>query len=733
MRPAVTIILAAMLLSASSVSCTPGSGSATSDREILLPRPESGTEDFGQRFYQPVESTVDPHMPSCGLPVDRDEVINLSEVMSCVHRDSPPSALLENGFAVFGIKSGTDDPVEAFEIVSDWDQPVYVSAGIPLHLLHIFFDQLLQEVEVRFIYGDLRKICQALYEHNLRHEDDLSAAYFAVAAALLDTSFVSDQRVAQEVSEELDLIEAHQGFSESPIFGYEEDYSQYVPRGHYTVSDSLRRYFRSMMWLGRMTFLLNGGEPHGPAAEYLVSREVSRAQTAAAVTICSDLATMSREGKNLLQSWRRIYEVTAFFAGFADDLTVTQYLLAAGDVAGESVSSEQLRSDEFYDEFRRTIVEDYPPPKIYSGTGASVIMPDLQGNFDPGDFVKLLGKTAGMRFLGQRYAFDSEILGKLVFPSVGSTPEDEERFMPSGLDVAAVFGSPTAEEVLRSRGAFDYAYYADSLQSLRDMVDDMTAEDWHATLYNTWLHALYVYQDIHTVEDMTGYPDFMRTEAWRLHALSNFLASWAMLRHDTILYVKQSYTPLAGAAPPPPQPSAGFVEPVPEVYAEIRAALRMATAGLTEYDMLDQQMEYQLMRADRTLERLQSIAERELAGNELTSDDAEFLENLADELESLTSLGNITESGTETSLVADVHTDQNTGSVLEVASGNLDLAVVVYARPDGAVEAAVGPVLSYYEFTWPMEDRLPDEAWREMLSGGEVERPEWTAPYLLQE
>lgn len=732
MRPAVTVLAAAMLIGASSVFCTPGSGSAEDAGEIPLPHPEIGREDFGEAFYEPVQSTVNPNMASCGLPVDEGEVINLSEVLSCVRWGSPPDVLLENGFAVFGTKGGTDDPVEAFEIVEGWDQPVYVSAGIPLHLLHVFFDQLLQEVEVRFIYTDLERICLALYDHNLQRGNHLSAAYFAVAAGLLDPSFQPDSRIAAEVSEELELIRAHQGFSDSPVFGYREDYSQYVPRGHYTASDSLERYFRSMMWLGRMTFILNGGEPHGPAAEYLVSREVAKAQTAAAVVICSDLASMSDHGRSLLESWRRIYEVTAFFAGFSDDLTVTQYLLATTDVEGESASYDRLKSDQFYEDFRRTIAESYPPPRIYSGTGESVIMPDISGSFDPADFVKLLGKTAGMRLLGQRYAFDSEILGKLVFPSVGSTPAGRERFMPSGLDVAAALGSPTAEDVLRRRGAFDHAYYSDSLHSLQLMVADMSPRDWHSTLYNTWLHALYIYQGIHTQSDMAGYPDFMSTEAWRLHALSNILASWAMLRHDTILYIKQSYTPLAGAPPPPPQPSAGFVEPVPEVYAEIRAALKMASSGLSEYGMLDDRMEYQLRRADGTLERLQSIAERELAGEELTPDDAFFLENLAEELEDLSSLGSITTSGTETSLVADVHTDQNTGKVLEVASGNLDVAVVVYARPDGVVEAAVGPVLSYYEFVWPMEDRLTDESWRNLLSGGEVERPEWTAPYLLQ-
>ena len=35
-----------------------------------------------------------------------------------------------------------------------------------------------------------------------------------------------------------------------------EDYSQYIPRGHYTRSEELKKYFKAMMWYGRLTFRL---------------------------------------------------------------------------------------------------------------------------------------------------------------------------------------------------------------------------------------------------------------------------------------------------------------------------------------------------------------------------------------------------------------------------------------------------------------------------------------------
>jgi hypothetical protein len=51
--------------------------------------------------------------------------------------------------------------------------------------------------------------------------------------------------------------------------------------------------------------------------------------------------------------------------------------------------------------------------------------------------------------------------------------------------------------------------------------------------------------------------------------------------------------------------------------------------------------------------------------------------------------------------------------------------------PDGHIMLGAGPVLSYYEFKHPMDDRLTDEKWRVMLLEGKGPSvPEWTGSFL---
>jgi hypothetical protein len=557
------------------------------------------------------------------------------------------------------------------------------------------------------------------------------ARYRKAHAAESDADPEVPKSVKQEVQEELRLIAAHEGFTNSPLFAYKEDYSQYVPRGHYTRSKRLEQYFKALMWYGRMTFLIRGRTPE---ADGLVSEAEARIQTLAASILAGLMEAKLPDARTLAQAWDRLYAVTAYYVGLADDLTPYEYRLALRQAIGESVSGGALTDAKLFFELRKRLAA-MRKPEIYGGLGKIVGSPtDIA---DERDLAKALTLTQGMRLMGQRYIPDSYMMGRLVYPTVGKfagtgnpftlvrTPGGPARGFPRGLDVMAVLGSKRARHWLGILGDDRYEGYDREIGALKQTFGAIDAAGWNRNMYWSWLYAL----ESLLHEYGSGYPTFMQTEAWRDKQLPAALASWSQLRHDTILYAKQSYTMMVGSAPLPEKMVEGYVEPVPEFYARLLALTRMTRKGLGEFEVLDEGAAGRLESLEKILARLLDISKQELSGARLTENDYAFIRSFGSRLEAATA--GLSE-GTETTLVADVHTDSNSGQVLEEGTGSLHVMAAVYPMPDGGLVAGAGPVLSHYEFKHPLSDRLTDEAWREMLrSPGPPPLPPWTASFTV--
>ena len=144
--------------------------------------------------------------------------------------------------------------------------------------------------------------------------------------------------------------------------------------------------------------------------------------------------------------------------------------------------------------------------------------------------------------------------------------------------------------------------------------------------------------------------------------------------------------------------------------------------------VLDPASKARLTNLEDILSRLQAISEKELENEELTAEDYEFIKTFGEQLEG--TIEDVDEKARKTTIVADVHTDGNTEAVLEEGVGYVDMMVVAYKLPDGRILIGAGPVMSHYEFKQPMQDRLTDEKWREMLEANPPKRPEWTSTYI---
>jgi hypothetical protein len=488
-----------------------------------------------------------------------------------------------------------------------------------------------------------------------------------------------------------------------------------------------------MMWYGRMAFLLKGGE------QALVSEEDAKLATIQASLISSELPNVEVSNATAQEIWDRIYLVTSFFVGTADDLTPYEYLSAIEKVFGTEFNASLLASDENLLALKAELAQ-MRNPEIYGGSGICVVEPPITKE----KLYQCLNKTKGMRFMGQRFVPDSYMFQNLVSPAVGMYVGEDEPFtmkmtqagparcFPRGLDVMAVLGSERAYEILKEEGDTEYqginTSYDKQLDEMKSQFGEFDVADWNRNLYWAWLYALQPLLG----KFGEGYPSFMQTEAWQDRELQAALASWTELRHDTILYAKQSYTPSCTAIPPQPEPVVGYVEPVPEFYARMLALTSMTKEGLSQLNALNDEEKSRLESLEHILARLIDISRAELENKELNDTDYDFIRNFGEELDSI--VAGVEAKGKETTIVADVHTDTNPPrQVLEEGVGYVDLILVAYKVPDGRILIGGGPTLSYYEFKHPIAERLTDEKWREMLEQEDApERPAWIGSFYAE-
>jgi hypothetical protein len=639
------------------------------------------------------------------------------------------AVLRERGFVV-SPRLGAATYAELYHRIYEHDQPVLITADSILHAFHMSYDRMLAGVEEGYMSGALGSMLAAmtaaLPELERAHaEGTLAVAatdadlFLAVARSLLKGAPVAPlhEQNAPELRSLLASIRAERTLERS-LFGRERllDFSQMKPRGHYAKSETLQRYFRSAMWLGRTQLELSGPGARRDFALALVLHEL--------------LERARQRG-----TFRQLDALIKLFVGHPDSM----------DVSGIATLLQQahVRSEGLRDQDLAPLLQ----AAVASGMGTQHV--DSAVRFSDPNSPQRATVPASFTFFPQRFTLDSWALRQLTYDRILVDGHKVPRSLPSGVDVAfAVLGNDVAAEVIakriedsRGQAGRDGLPFQHHLLAARSVIDARPAEQWNANLYDGWLSALRALSEPTLSDD---FPRVMRTRDWSLRRMQTQLASWAELRHDTILYVEQSYSLGIMCEYP-----AGFVELQPAFFEQLQRTARSGAQALSQTlpKSFRDGARYvsHLQHFADIMAKLHAIAARELRSEPLLPDQLEFLRQAVemkpgDGCDATPYwdgwyIGLYLDGETDAldwdALVADVHTSPDQG-ILHQATGDIDLLVATIERGGDAM-AFAGPVAQHYELVEPVDSRLNDEEWRKRYLRGKPERAEWMQGWVVEE
>jgi len=511
-----------------------------------------------------------------------------------------------------------------------------------------------------------------------------------------------------------------------------------------------------MMWCGRIDLRLVTFEP---------DKEDDIRQLGTAI-ILHHLLQQSGQFDN----WSQIEQITRTFAGITDSMTFAQL--------GDLLTNANILSP-----------ANVPDLVTLTNLQTRLLTGELGVQAIQGDFLlsplgpEQLKLPRSFTVSGQKFVMDSWAFSQVVFDRVLWTPDYGTNIMfgkvirrkPSCLDVAfSVLGNNQVVPELVARMTNEngdpfrdgpHLPYQHNLLAVRQSIDAQDPSIWTNNIYTAWLGAL---RALSAPTTAPAYPECMRTKAWAMKTLNTQLASWTELRHDTVLYAKQSYTADIVCDYP-----AGYVEPYPEFWQQMKLLSESTAAAIGRLSLTDKIQLNPYVTNDLALvqsnqlafltnfaaqaDTLKSISAKELSQQPLSVEETAFLKNVVELIRAYSShrqwdgwyprlfytnsfffpFTDLHPSDMWDALITDVHTDPpddllgDPGAVIHEAIGNVNLLLIAIDNgPDRMVYA--GPVFSHYELEVPGVNRLTDDNWKAtILSNQTPSPPEWTKSYLV--
>ncbi|MGO8761417.1 MAG: DUF3160 domain-containing protein [Desulfobaccales bacterium] len=545
------------------------------------------------------------------------------------------------------------------------------------------------------------KLKQGWNEQDLTDKPDIAETLEGALQELGKSQKQFSPEVFNRMVQEITNIYQAAAVGPSPLYGQyakegelKTDYTQFTPRSHYAKTSLLRAYFRAMMYLGRNSYFLN--KPEGISDALLLAHL---------------LASPGPDGQPLVKDWQKLMEITAFYAGPPDDICYPEWRDFLVKVLGpEKFAPAAAVNPEILTKISQQL-QELRPPRILSDV---IVSPAV---FDQTK-AELLAATQAFRIFGQRFTFDAWVLGRL-------TAGQEKAAVllpstPSALFVPAALGDNVAREFV---GAFlkqDAPPFSEALvAAFNGRLDEVAADlkkvkdvEWYSSVGAAWLKLLGTLPQTFG----PGYPRYMQGKLFPVKQLQTFLGSYAELKHDTLLYVKQNFAEAGdgGDEKVPPVPK-GFVEPNLAFWQELQRLVAYTAAGFKKYGLFAGELE-EYGRLNIFKERVNfytALAVKELNGAPLSEAEYEKLrsQGLAFLARPFVEGAILEEKEKRAGLIADIHTDAVKGQILYEATGE-PYFILALVGNENFSRLTVGVAFNHYEFTGPLGTRYSDADWQ---------------------
>lgn len=669
---------------------------------------------------------------------------------------TPGENILADGEKIIDVNINLSDEfiLDYKKISGDWapssrkpENTVFITSDLLLHLFHVYLDRTFQDIEQSQFQPKLSQLSDQLFQESLKQYQSSSdkqkdsfqrlATFFLIPKVILETTgddqndsdntsaimakLASYQKqipieIWQPAKEELELIQKADGFTDSPLFGkyldnQPQDYTQFKPRSHYVKNSLLRSYWKAMIWYGRTGFLTKSPE----------------------LTLDAINQTLLLVSQNNLTLWENIYLPTVFFVGQSDDLSYFDYLPIINKIYGQNPDFAEITNPDKFSQFQQEVGK-LAGPQIQSSI--VVISPGEK------DKQKVLQETKSFRFMGQRFTPDSLIFSQLTQGDEAPDPATGQKLpaIPTALMVMDIFGSQQANVYLQNwikeNAPQSDKVIVQKMKPLQENFNSLTPDFWTQNLYWSWLYTL---KSLFNPFGK-GYPEFMRNQAWQDKSLNTALGSWTELRHDTLLYAKQSYAEFGAGGDEeniPPVPK-GYVEPNLVFLNRIIALAEMTKTGLEKNNVLSPEQKDKLEKLTEGYNFYREIVKKELQNQQITDEEFEKLRTSVPLLNFAITPPNsngplLKSSEIRAGVIADVHTaiTSQTQEILYEATG-IPSAIYVAVSDVNGTRLTQGIIYSYYEFTQPFGERLSDEKWQANIYENSQNFPTPKSPFWFE-